>query len=466
MRSPPRRHDLAGGNAVSASEGEARYVPSRFLNLTHGGDGELVVFSSRTGALGIVPGEKAGEARSSLLANAEIAEPLSAIQRDLVDGGFLVRQDLNELALARADYQHRYTDRRLQLIVMPTEHCNFRCVYCYESFIRGQMSDELVSGIEKFVADQDDVEALTLNWFGGEPLLARGVVVRLTSYMRDLMRRRGAEFRCAATTNGYLLTPDCAEDVIAAGLDHFQVSLDGTEHDHNERRVGEHGEKTFAQILDNLRYLKASEFEFAVTIRHNFDPQNIARVEEFCQLLADEFAGDDRFGLELQPIGKWGGPGDDDLIVCDGRSVARSLVHAKQLALQYGLPDAETREVLTPAGATCYAANPRSFVIGSDGSVYKCTVELDYHDRNVVGRLHPDGHMELDWSKVALWCETDGMHEGSKCTNCHFGGSCWGAICPKEWMDEADCNCPKVKQAIGESLRLIAEESLFARVRT
>ena len=39
------------------------------------------------------------------------------------------------------------SSRRLQLILMPTEQCNFRCTYCYESFSNGRMSQEVQDGV-------------------------------------------------------------------------------------------------------------------------------------------------------------------------------------------------------------------------------------------------------------------------------------------------------------------------------
>ena len=39
------------------------------------------------------------------------------------------------------------TSSGLKLIVNTTEQCNLRCVYCYESFQIGQMSDEITEAL-------------------------------------------------------------------------------------------------------------------------------------------------------------------------------------------------------------------------------------------------------------------------------------------------------------------------------
>jgi uncharacterized protein len=444
---------------MSASPNVGFFQPSRYVSLVFDEtDGALIVFSARTGALGVVPPQDAELVRRALLPRARTPAPLVAPLADLIDGGFLVPEGTDEPALADADYVQRYAARHRQLIIMPTEQCNFRCVYCYETFARAQMSEELQLGLERFVDGERDIDFLAVNWFGGEPLLAASVVERLTGSFAASCASRDIPFQCAATTNGYLLTPELADTLIPLGLRYFQITIDGLADDHDERRPGAHGEPTFARIMANLDHLHRGDHDITVTLRHNYDPGNLPRVDDFCAMLAERFGADERFGVDLQAVGRWGGPNDASLDVCEGRSIPRAAVEAKWSALRHGLREVETLQLLRPAGAACYAADPRSLVIGSDGAVYKCTVELDQHDRNIVGRLHPDGHLDLDWSKVALWCETDGMHVGSKCTSCHFSPACRGAVCPKEWLDDGDCQCPKVKQTIGDSL-LIARAS-------
>ncbi|ADD44319.1 radical SAM/SPASM domain-containing protein [Stackebrandtia nassauensis] len=423
----------------------------------------MTLHSARTGAIGVVPPDDVDAARTALKPRTETPGPLKGIHADLLKGGFLVPKGTNEAYLVNDSYQTRYLERGLHLIVMPTEQCNFRCVYCYESFKRGEMSPEVEASVRKLVDGQPDLDHLTLSWFGGEPLMAREVVFRLTDYLRASCARRGATFLCHATTNGYYLDPDYVDRVVPAGLQHFQITLDGVQEEHDKRRISADGEPTFDKIWGNLRYLRKSDHEFTASIRHNYDPDNFARFDEFIEMLRAEFAGDSRFAVELSPIGKWGGANDDNLNVCEGRDLVTSLFEAKRKLSAMGFRDSLAMSMMEPNGSTCYAANPRSFVIGPTAELYKCTVELDYHDRNVVGRLLPDGTLDLDWKKMALWTETDGMDEGKKCTTCYFRPSCHGAVCPKEWMDEPECGCPPVKLGIGQQLNLIRTESLFQK---
>ena len=436
-----------------------RYVPSRYISMTFDDDQSLIVNCSRTGAIGVIPADQAEPARRALIPGTVSAAPLTGIHADLAEGGFLVPDGLDEAQLVHNSYLRRYDPAGLHLIILPTEECNFRCVYCYESFLRGEMTPEVREGICRFVADEEELTNLSVHFFGGEPFLAKDSVLHLMTWLREHCDSKGISLSAGATTNGSLLTPELADAIIPLGCNHFQITLDGTEADHNARRHGKDGEDTFHTVLENLRYLHNSRLEFTVMLRHNFDPDTQTRLEGFLAMLRHEFGGDPRFRTHFEAIGKWGGPNDAELTVFEGRSGPRAILQAQRLAAEAGFRDELAVHNMGPDGFVCYAANPRSFVIGSDATVYKCTVELDYHERNKVGRLHGDGTMELDWARMALWCETDGMEAGKKCTSCWFSPSCHGAICPKEWMDDNDVFCPPAKQTIQETLKFVRAES-------
>ena len=437
-----------------------RYVPSHFISMSYDADKSLILHSSATGALGVVPAEQAEEAREMLLPGRSYDDPQGDLAISLIKGGMLVPANRNEQWESHKEYVGRYRDDNLHLIVLPTEDCNFRCIYCYESFLRGTMPQEIQDGIVELVRSKQRLKHLEVSCFGGEPLLASEVVISVMQRLNDYCEASGVKLLSSATTNAYLLTPELAPVIIGLGVKHFQITLDGLDHDHDKRRVGRNGEATFDTILANLRALRDSELEFNVVIRHNFDPDSLQRLEPFLDMLAGEFAADERFRYNFQRIGRWGGENDEALEVCEGRDGARAADNARWLALGKGLRDAHTTNLIQPNGSVCYAANPNSFVVGSDGQLYKCTVELDYHDRNIVGRLHPDGTMDLNWQRMALWTETDGMDSGKKCSTCWFSPSCHGATCPKNWMDDNDCECPAVKKTIQQTLTFIRADAI------
>jgi uncharacterized protein len=173
-------------------------------------------------------------------------------------------------------------------------------------------------------------------------------------------------------TNGYFLTPELVEKIIPLGGKLFQITLDGTAEEHDKRRILANGGPTFEVIFENLRYLHGTNHSFVVVIRHNYDPASFQKLRDFIDLIEKEFGCDLRFSMHFFPIGKWGGANDGDISVCEGSSTVSTYLQARRLAIEAGLRNAFLIERMQPNGYVCYAANPRSCVIGSNGDVYKC----------------------------------------------------------------------------------------------
>ena len=76
-----------------------------------------------------------------------------------------------------------FRNDQLQLILLPTEDCNFRCVYCYQNFEVGRMRPQVVDGIKHLVERRiGSLRVLEIGWFGGEPLFAYDIVLGLSRF--------------------------------------------------------------------------------------------------------------------------------------------------------------------------------------------------------------------------------------------------------------------------------------------
>jgi uncharacterized protein len=107
---------------------------------------------------------------------------------------------------------------RLELILLPTEKCNFRCTYRYESFEIGRMQPAVVNGIKRLLDVRlPQLRQLELSWFGGEPLLAPQVVVEISSHASLLAAKHSVSYNGNMTTNAYLLTPDLLRRLVSLG---------------------------------------------------------------------------------------------------------------------------------------------------------------------------------------------------------------------------------------------------------
>ena len=70
----------------------------------------------------------------------------------LYQKGYIVSQKYDEeKALELRKMNILSNDKVLSIIIMPTEECNFRCKYCYETFKKGKMSNKIQEAILKYV---------------------------------------------------------------------------------------------------------------------------------------------------------------------------------------------------------------------------------------------------------------------------------------------------------------------------
>lgn len=291
--------------------------------------------------------------------------------------------------------------RVLELILFPTEQCNFRCTYCYEDFKLGRMSPPVVSGLKALLRHRfERLQLLTISWFGGEPLLALGLVEEVSEYILTLTRLHShVVYTAGMTTNGYLLSPSTFTRLVGLGINRFQVSLDGDceAHDSTRRRLG--GGGSFGRIWDNLLAVRDSSIAADVLLRVHLTSANFASVEALIRRIRTEFSRDGRFRVLLKPIGRLGGPHDESLPVLPREQTDEVVVHLGQIL---GSDVRLANEDLKTEQAICYASKANSLAIRSDGSVAKCTVALS-DPRNRVGQLSEDGKITFDRGRLNSW---------------------------------------------------------------
>ena len=235
----------------------------------------------------------------------------------------------------------------------------------------------------------------------------------------------------------------------------FQITLDGVPSNHNKRRPLAGGGATFDRIYDNLLNMKSLDAPFKVILRINFDATSAESMEGFIDRISRDFAQDERFIVHFFPISEWGGDKTRTLPICDaniGRVLKYQLL---EQAVNKGFAS-RIRNEIGPMGTACYAVDPNSFIIGSDGTVYKCTVAFE-DSRNRVGVIKPDGSMEIDIDKFALWVTNEGVND-RHCTSCFFNPSCHGMSCPLYRMETNESPCPTVKVSFPDALKILAKE--------
>ncbi len=433
-------------------------VPSRYNIRSVAEDGRLVLWNSYTGSMSVFGADKRQKI-AALLSQKGFSGKLEGIVKYLYDRGFLVRQGTNELRRIQLGFgQEQYRTDVLQLILLASEDCNFRCTYCYEDFLRGTMRPWVREGIKRLVEKRaGSLKYISVNWFGGEPLYGFQAIEDLGPFFIEAAEKYNLSFASQMTTNGYLLTPEVATKLLAWKVEQFQITIDGNPEDHDRNRPSRDGQGTFDTILDNLRAMLPRTEDFRVNIRFNFDQQNYPKHPEFLDMVEREFGRDPRFRIRFRSVGKWGGANDDQLSVCGTEEVADLEREMKKAARKRGLKLSDEISSLRGLGSqVCYAARPYNFVVGATGKLMKCTVDLDKNDRNVVGQLTETGELIVDKDKFAMWTEP-AFEEDGKCKKCVMLAACQGVYCPLVRIDLNESPCTPLRASIKKDLLEMVE---------
>lgn len=330
---------------------------------------------------------------------------------DLENSAYVLPSEKVDLSVVKTSSELQENDRRrerLQLIILPTERCNFRCLYCYEDFGHGAMTPQILGALTNLLKRiGHQLLTLEIDWFGGEPLLAYDYVKKVMRYVEfDMPKEKRMRLISGMSTNGFLLSRERLFELTNLGVDDFQISFDGDKYEHDKLRVLSGGSPTFDQIWKNVLAAHDSFARFNMTLRIHLNQMNSQSARELLSRMSRSLGSDPRFAVFIRPLSKLGSSSDSFLPVLDeeeGLSVTEEL---QCFARERGL-----RVVERPPNFSCYASDPNSFVLRADGTIAKCTVAL-YDERNSVGRLLPNGRLELDEDKIRWW--TRGRSTGNE----------------------------------------------------
>ena len=212
------------------------YVPSKFNALSHTGDNGVVLFNSYNGAITHFSDEEKETVINSLKRTGTDRLE-NEIQKDLYNNGFLVSSDVDEKRRAQFLHQSLHRTDIMHLVLLPTEACNFRCTYCYETFERGKMDRKIINGLKAFVQEKKgNLSTLHISWFGGGPLVSLDVIEELSNHFLLIAKENNIQYSCDLVTNGYLLTKDVFQRLLSWSINQFMITIDGIGEVHDNRR--------------------------------------------------------------------------------------------------------------------------------------------------------------------------------------------------------------------------------------
>ena len=197
----------------------------------------------------------------------------------LISSRIIVKRQEDDLNIYLSDVlKNKNNSADVSLTILPTRGCNFGCIYCYErERPMVTMNEDTEVAIIRFVQSNKQIKRLNVTWYGGEPLINFGSIERLSRAFLAL----GIEYDAKIVTNGYLLTKEKADLFAELAINDVQITFDGPESVHNERRPLLGGQPTYRAIMENLKYLLQVNPTVHVDIRiqHPFVIRITSRLE-------------------------------------------------------------------------------------------------------------------------------------------------------------------------------------------
>lgn len=297
--------------------------------------------------------------------------------------------------MEKKDLARHLNPRALELYVLPTENCNFRCTYCYEDFEIGKMTEQTVQAVKNLIGLRlKNLDKLQISWFGGEPTMAKEIVLDVARFAQQESERLGVRYKGSMTTNAYALIPDLFSQFVQAGINHYQISLDGSESEHNQTRILVSGKGTFERIWKNLLAMREQSSKFTILLRVHIHQDNVDSVRTLLSKICQEFNDDVRFEIMMKAV--WNSGLEKIKSLNLFKTPKQILEELEQQLFDSGW--FENRPGQYKRGKSlspCYASKPNSLVLRANGKVAKCTVAFN-DARNDVGTLNPDGSVTLN----------------------------------------------------------------------
>lgn len=408
-------------------------------------ENETVVYSTLTTSLVVMEDDVFEEVFcKGDFSNAELCS-------ELLEMGFLYSEEEPQSELLRQSREHVLNAETgiTGVTIAPTMACNARCYYCFEHGARrGCMDEGTADAVADFLIERCTEKKIYIAWFGGEPLLAPGVIDRITAKIKAA----GIAVESTITTNGLLLDRSVRERLTDWGTYRVQITLDGVGEEYNRIKsyVGFEGDP-FETVMGNIEAL-FRQGGISVHIRLNYRSTDRRRIEETFQYVNERFGDEELLYLYGAPLDL---PESKSYSEFD-RDEGCLFLDVLRLSLDNGFENDELNFragvnvsgdynavlgelMLSPFPAPCFMTNKWRFVIDDRGKLYKCQKHLGREEYSC-----GDVFSGVQENECFSYYATSGLHD-PQCEACFMLPICQGGCNANRLLYGDKFACPPSK---------------------
>ena len=391
-----------------------QWIESRYNYTTYSDNHDLLLYNSYSGVCYKVNGED--QAYILEILSSEEFRKSHVIPEELITGGFLIPIYADEDRMLEDLFEQSKSSSLLELCIIPTEQCNFRCQYCFELLEdapKGIMSEEIQDAVVRYVYQKlPRYQGLQVTFFGGEPLLAMSAVRRLSRMFMEACKAMHKFYSAVIVTNGYLLTKDIFEELLSYRVIYYQITLDGCKDTHDAQRYLIDKRGSFERITKNLRDIR-SGFplkHFTIAIRTNVTKAFLCEMQGYVDFISQLIDGDKRFKIYFVRAEDYDGSiseqAKDILLDKESRSKYDDLLLCEKMMDL--LPDNQLIESaffenrLRPLYGMCGYMKDDCIAVSVTGKVYKCGTFFQGKPDLSVGQVE-NGKITINMYKKSKW---------------------------------------------------------------
>ncbi len=386
----------------------------------------------------------------------------------------------DEVAEIRERFWRARGEAPVVITVTTTMDCNLACYYCYEERSASRLKTDEIEKLVKLALESVAASrqpALHVDWYGGEPLLNLEFIEKASMALQAGCAAKGIAFASSIISNGSLWPDDVESFIARHRVRQVQISFDGLKAHHDKRRRyrrlhrptgGGDQPSSFERAVALVDRLVTC---VRVDLRFNTDRENREDLLPFLDFARGRgwFTAD--FPAVFQParLAAYSQSSSFmrklELTIAEFDD-ARAQVRKKM----NGIASVEESEVPDgfpyPKTSVCAALANHSTVLGADGSIYRCGLQVGEQGR-AVGNLHDrssSGRKGESFSdnKDGEWWQRFDPTQQPTCSSCSFLPICWGG-CPKKHLEQDQHSLREQGRYWRNNLpRLIAQAAGFA----